>query len=260
MAYLHRIDDPGPPIGGADEAWRWTPAMLEVIASASSGARKRALNAAERIEWSSLSDGALEAIVASSSGGSDASILEGGGDAWRTEIDLEGRRIDCECPAFKYNAGPCKHLVGLAVAAVADAEGGSRRTWRKRAMILSRNRSRNASKELGDMRRPDHHDIDEAEARAHGTEVRTKAIGASEVRGYDAPTDNGSIWTGPLPVPEPGERIAWSVGGDVERGEVVEWCDADADFFGLRAQPDGAEEGETVLVFGQDLVEASTDR
>lgn len=242
------IEDPNP-----DLDWPHTPSLLGIIAMSNEGARGRADDVLDRMTWHRVrdEDDEVRAVVE----GSDE-------DDWMVSIHFDRATARCECPAFEYSDGPCKHLVASAAYAVSKREESDRSPfdWIDLSLSESRNVGRGPIWKLRDSDRKKHTPND-SDADRCGMPVETRRVGRREVTGYV--TDDGSLWTGPVPIPSVGDPVLIDLPREdgLTVGEVLEHYDEDEHFYGLVVELSEAPEffsGEEVVVFGQDVVDRET--
>ena len=165
-------------------------------------------------------------------------------------IDFLRRQMSCECRAFAHREGPCKHLVALAATTIHLREGGDKtpREWIKAAVMESRNAA------LQKKPWEEKPSFDEAVAEEHGAMIATVSTGRRKVTGYSI---DGKLWTGPLPLPLPGERILVHLPTGERTGATVIEHDFDHMlYYGLMVELDDAPQhyySNTITIFGSEV-------
>lgn len=240
------IEDPNP-----DLDWRWTPSMLGLIAMSDEGSRRRSDDVLDRMTWHRVREDDDEVLA----------VVDGSDEEdWRVGIHFDRASARCECPAFEYSQGPCKHIVASAAYAISKSEGVDKTPdeWVDLALSESRNIGRGTIWKLRDSDRKKHRPNDE-DADGCDMKVDTRRIGRREVTGYVVP-ESDNLWTGPVPIPAVGDEVILDLPreDDLTVAEVLDHYDEDEHFYGLSVELSEAPEffsGEEVIVFGQDLVD-----
>lgn len=145
-------------------------------------------------------------------------------------IDYEDCEFSCECEAFEFNDGPCKHIVAVALRSLVKFEGSDSQTWVKTAVEESRNA------QSGRKAWEKEPSFNEGVARKFGAKVVDYQKARKTIQCYEL--DNGKYWTGPLPVPEPDDKITVVLPtGEKLPARVMEHVDNDSsDFKALKVK------------------------
>jgi hypothetical protein len=196
--------------GHDDLNWDATPEAFGIITMSDTTARKNALKTFNKIEYMRVRDLDIVAFVTASSKGRD--------EPYMVAIDFLGHACSCECPSFAHRESPCKHVVAVVAKAVERMEGRadtSATAWMELALAEARNAA------LQKMPWETKPSFDPHMAQEYGYAIAKVTIARREVEGYML--ENRRLWTGPLPLPVPGERIQVHLPtGDRVKATVIE--------------------------------------
>jgi len=216
--------------------------------------RERALNIISKrhIFWFRPSHNRVDAVVR----GSEKDYL--------VNLDFEhhhfGDFVDgsmlCDCEAFTFRDGPCKHIVAVAAEAITRIEGGDATTWMREVCSESRN--------SGEQYKPWERkpQIDEEIAKVHNATVEVVKKHRKEIRCYSL--KSGMFWTGSLPLPEIGESIKAKLptGDEIDAEVLREFSEDENSMLGywvrLEDAPDIYKNDEIVL-YGSEMIRRASD-
>lgn len=179
--------------------WRHVNTSIGIISLASQGSRKNAKESLQNTGfiWFSLDGDSVRAVCPSGSRDKEYVVM----------VDFEDGEMLCECEGFTYNDGACKHIVSVLAKAIYEFEGppsqdgGRTNSWNWIDYAIEESRNATSSRQAWEKEPSFKQEI----ARAYDAEVTTVDKGRREVTCYEL--DDGSYWTGPLPVPETDDMI-----------------------------------------------------
>lgn len=187
--------------------WYHTPRAMGVITLSDAAARKGAVKCLSKIKYARHLDDSTVAAVTGSDG-TDYLVM----------VDYVGRQMSCECQSFKHRESPCKHVVAAVANAISHQEQSIQRDaveWMELALAEARNAA------LQKLPWEDKPSFSEEIAEQYDCLVASVYFARREVQGYMLP--NGKLWTGPLPLPIPGERAQFHLPtGQRVLGTVIE--------------------------------------
>lgn len=206
--------------------WDHVGTTLGIIAHASSAARENGLKTIEEkgFVWLEERDDVVRAVCKSSSRPFSHLVI----------IDYNEGQMSCECEAFTYNDGPCKHIVAVSARAISKLEGVedsnmTARDWIEMAVEESRNAD---SARKAWEKEPS---FEPGMARKHNAEVIEVDRGRRTVTGYQL--EDGTFWTGPLPVPKSDDKITVCLPtGDKVPARVMEQITTNNDYKALKVK------------------------
>lgn len=226
--------------------WKPVPTCMGVISQSNHKTRERSKESLRKVVWHRVEGMMIDAIVA----GSDD-------DEYMLWVDFVANKMACECKAFEYRSGPCKHVIAAILRGIRKQEGGTELDWLNSAVIESRNAETNRTRKKRE-RQPS---FAEGIAQAHGCTVETRKVGRRAVTGYVL--DNDKLWTGPLPVPEKGEEVLVHLPtGETVNGEVLSPYDGHEEYHGLKVHvpktPDNYKSNR-ITAFGTEIERPQPD-
>jgi hypothetical protein len=206
--------------------WDHVGTTLGIIAHASSSARENGLKTVEEkgFVWFDERNGVVRAVCQSSSRSLTHLVL----------IDYNDNQMTCECEAFTYNDGPCKHIVAVASRALSNLEGSeddnmAAKDWIELAVEESRNT------QSGRRAWEKEPSFEPGLARKHDAEVVEVEKGRRTVQGYKL--QDSTIWTGPLPVPVEDDKITVCLPtGEKVPARVMEQIQTSSDYKALKVK------------------------
>jgi len=189
MLYSKDIATPAHLLRDAKDRGVITPLLIDLIAKGDGPSRNKAGRVqVQRLVIKGL---VIQAFVASSKG-SDPDYL--------VVINLLERKQSCDCHRFMHGEGSCKHVIKVAAEALACVDSRTNAVgWIEDAVEESRNAY------LQKMPWEEKPSFTDEVAHAYNATVATVNIGRRDVVGYMTAEYAPKIWTGPLPLPKPGE-------------------------------------------------------
>lgn len=225
-----------------DLRWVHTPAAYSIFVMSDPTSRRSLNRNVGKIEYMRLRDSDIIAFVTSS-----------GDHPYRVAIDFLHRQMSCECESFHFRESPCKHVMAVVAHAVQLKENLDDYTpedFVSAALAESRNAA------LQKMPWEDKPSFDPEVAAQYDYTVVTVRLGRRDVTGYMV--ENSKVWTGPLPLPEPGERImAHLPTGEKIEATILERDEEHRTYLGFLVRLDEKPKGyssDTIVLMGSEVV------